>query len=252
MWHNVRLLNAVANVLFGIFVLTVLLGVVMWFTRQPVFALSVVRVQEMNDGELRHVNALTVTGVAVPRIRGNFFSVNLEQVREAFRDVPWVRDATVRRIWPNGLLVFVEEHKPLGRWGDEGQLLSVKGDVFTANMAEAEAEVRLLDFSGPPGSEKEVLQRYEALKKGFSEIRLEPAVVELSDRYAWKVTLSNGITVLFGREQGVNTVVSQMARLVAVYPRMSAQIKRIQKIDLRYPNGLVVKAEGAVPDMSGT
>ena len=249
MWHDVRLLNRIANLFFGIFVLTVLCGVATWFTRQPVFMLSVIRVQEMDGRQLSHVNALTVAGVAVPKIRGNFFTVNLEQVREAFRAVPWVRDVTVRRIWPNGLLVLVEEHRPLGKWGDDGQLLSVKGDVFTANIAEAEEDFRLLNFYAPPGSQKEVLLRYEELRKGFSDIRLEPVVIELSDRYAWKVTLSNGITVLFGREQGVNTVSSQMARLVAVYPRMSAQIKRIRRIDLRYPNGLAVKAEESVPDI---
>ena len=250
-WHDVRLLNRVANAFFALFVLAVLFAVLNWFARQPVFMLSVISVREASGRELNHVNALTVSGVAVPRIRGSFFTVNLEEVREAFRAVPWVRDATVRRVWPNGLMVFVEEHRPLGKWGDDGQLLSAKGDVFTANIAEAEEEVRLLNFYAPPGSQKEVLLRYEELRKGFSGIRLEPVVVELSERYAWKVTLNNGITVLFGREQGVNTVASQMARLVAVYPRMSAQIKRIRRIDMRYPNGLAVRADDPVPDMRG-
>jgi hypothetical protein len=82
------------------------------------------------------------------RIKGNFFTTNLESVRGVFESVPWVRRASVRREWPNQLIVALEEHEALGTWGEDGRLLSVKGDVFTANLAEAEDDHELPAFSG--------------------------------------------------------------------------------------------------------
>jgi cell division protein FtsQ len=253
MWHDVRLLNGIASVLLGIFVVTVLTGCFLWFAQRPFFTLSVIQVREAEEGTLKHVNALTVRGVALPRIKGNFFTVDLDAVREAFKAVPWVREATVRRKWPNGLVVAIEEHKPLGTWGKDGRLLSVKGDVFTANQAEAEAEANLLRFYGPEGSEKEVIARYDELQKGFSGVGLKPVSLELSGRYAWQTVLNNGISVHFGRGEGTaSTMREQMARFLAVYPRLAAQLKNeIKGIDLRYPNGLALKANGLVPDVSG-
>ncbi|MDL2283683.1 cell division protein FtsQ/DivIB [Oxalobacter sp. OttesenSCG-928-P03] len=252
MWHDVRLLNAITNVLLTIFVVIVLAGCFLWFAEKPFFLLKVIHVQEAEGKTLKHVNAFTVRGVALPRIKGNFFTVDLDAVREAFKAVPWVREATVRRKWPNGLEVSIEEHKPLGTWGEDGRLLSVKGDVFTANLAEAEEEVNLLKFYGPEGSEKEVVLRYEELKRGFATVSLEPVRLELSERYAWRTTLNNGVTVRFGREQGNTTMREQMKRLLAVYPRLAAQLKSgIRGIDLRYPNGLALKADTLVPDVGG-
>ena len=248
MWHNVRLLNGMANMLLAVFVVIVLVGGFLWFAQNPFFSLSVIHVQEAEGKTLKHVNALTVRGVALPRIKGNFFTVNLDAVREAFRAVPWVRDATVRRQWPNELVVFIEEHRPLGTWGDDGQLLSVKGDVFTANLAEAEEDVLLLRFYGPEGSEGEVVRRYEELHRVFAPIRLEPVLLELSDRYAWRARLNNDMTVRFGREGESNTIRDRMERLLVVYPKLEAQLKnRIKDIDLRYPNGLALRADGLVP-----
>jgi cell division protein FtsQ len=50
--------------------------------------------------------------------------------------------------------VKLDEHVVLGTWGDDGRLISVNGDVFTANLAEAEEDADLINLSGPDGSEK--------------------------------------------------------------------------------------------------
>jgi len=160
--------------------------------------------------------------------------------------VPWVRRAAVRREWPNRLIVSIEEHQPLGTWRDDGRLVSAKGDVFTANMAEAEEDGELLKFSGPDGSEKKMVARYEELRAGFAKLNLTPEALQLTDRYAWSVKLNNGTTVEFGREQN-STSAEMMGRLVNIYPQLAARLSnRIESIDMRYPNGLALKASGMV------
>jgi cell division protein FtsQ len=244
MWQDIRLMNAASSALFALVVLALFGCGLWWLAQRPMFTLKVIRIDGAN-AELRHVNPSTVRGTALPKIRGNFFTANLETVRTAFETVPWVRRAMVRREWPNELIVTLEEHTPLGTWGDDGLLISVKGDVFTANLDEAEEDGELPEFRGPEGSEKEVLTRFEEMREWFKPAALVPESVSLSDRYAWRVKLNNGITVELGREQSRTTLRERVDRLVGVYPQLATRLQnRIESVDMRYPNGLALHASG--------
>ena len=247
MWHDVKLLNATTNALIALVLLVLLASGLWWVAQRPMFTLKTIRVEGMADAPLRRVNSLTIRASAVPRIKGNFFTADLDAVRAAFESVPWVRKAMVRREWPNKLIVTVEEHRALGTWGDDGRLLSVKGDVFTANLAEAEDDGELLEFEGPDGSEKEVVARFAQFRNWFAPIRLTPEAVHLSNRYAWSVKLDNGMTVELGREQGDALLKERISRLVSVYPQLLERLQgKIENVDMRYPNGLALKADGLV------
>lgn len=246
MWHDIRMLNATTNTLLGLVALSVVASGVWWVAQRPMFTLRTIRLESMaDDADLRYVSPSTVRNTALPRIKGNFFTANLDAVRQAFETVPWVRKAAVRREWPNQLIVKIEEHEPLGTWGDNGRLLSVKGDIFTANLAEAEEDGELPEFSGPDGSEKEVLARYRELHDWLAPVKLKPESVYLSSRYAWTVKLDNGVVVQLGREQSKAILKARVDRLVGIYPQLVSHLQdRIESVDMRYPNGLALKAEG--------
>ena len=246
MWHDVRTMNALAGAMFGLLVLAVLATGLSWLAHRPMFALTAIRVEALGAEPLRRVNGATIKGTALPRIRGNFFTANLDSVRLAFETVPWVRRAAVRREWPNTLVVALEEHAPLGTWGEDGRLLSVKGDVFTANLAEAEEDGALPEFVGPDGSEKDVLARFKDLNDWFASVNLKPDSVRLSGRYAWTVKLNNGLTVELGREQNSATLRERVERLTAIYPQLAEHWNGIESVDMRYPNGLALRAPGLV------
>lgn len=243
MWQDIKLLNATANALFGTLLLALLMSGIWWVIQRPVFTLKMIRVDGVERTALRHVNALTIRDAALPKIKGNFFTTNLDSVRTAFEAVPWVRKASVQREWPNQLIVTLEEHQPLGTWGEEGRLISVKGDVFTANLAEAEEDVDLIEFAGPDGSEKEVLARYINFKEWFAKISLVPDAVQYSSRYAWSLKLSNGMKVELGREEDEFSLKKRVDQLLTVYPQLVASLQdSIESVDMRYPNGLALKS----------
>jgi cell division protein FtsQ len=250
MWHDARALNATAGALTALTVLACVASGVWWISQRPMFTLRSVRVESMYGLELQHVNELTVRNGVLGKIKGNFFTSDLDQVRATFEAVPWVRKASVRREWPNQLIVQVEEHEALGTWGEDGRLLSVKGDAFTANLAEADEDHPLPAFDGPEGSEKEVLTRFAQLRGWFAPVRLVPTSISLSNRYAWTVKLDNGMSVELGREQDKNTMQARVQRLVSIYPQLVARLQegRIDTIDMRYPNGLALSSAAlAIP-----
>lgn len=250
MWQDVRALNATANTLIALVVIALLGSGVWWISQRPMFDLRTVYVQHMYGMDLKHVNKLTLTQGMLGKVKGNFFTTDLEQVRGAFEQVPWVRRATVRREWPDQLVVEVEEHEALGTWGADGRLLSVKGDIFTANLAEADEDHELPAFDGPKGSEKEVLARFLNLRDWFAPVSLIPAELNLSSRYAWTVVFTNGMQVALGREQDAATLKTRVDRLVGIYPQLSNLLKEgIATVDMRYQNGLALSAHGlSVPN----
>ena len=243
MWQDIKILNSTANALFGVVLLLLLMSGLWWVIQRPMFTLKVIRVEGIENSTLRHVNGLTIRDSALPKMQGNFFTTNLDSVRSAFESVSWVRKASVQREWPNKLIVTLEEHEALGTWGEDGRLLSAKGDVFTANIAEAEEDTDLLEFVGPEGSEKEVLHRYIDFKAWFAKINLTPESVHYSSRYAWSVKLNNGMKVELGRMQDETTLYKRVGQLLVVYPKLLASLQdSIESVDMRYQNGLALKS----------
>jgi cell division protein FtsQ len=254
-WHDIRLLNGLANILTGLVVLALLASGVWWLAHRPMFTLRAISIESSSvankakgegKAELQHVNELTIRGTALPRLRGNFFTLDLDAVRQAFEAVPWVRRASVRREWPNRLIVELEEHEVLGTWGDEDdRLMSVQGELFTVNQAEAvDDDQHLPQFVGPNGSEKDVLMRYKQFRQWFAPLNLIPETVTLSERYAWSVKLDNGMNVELGRDEDGNTLKERVGRLVSVWPQLVASLQdKIENVDMRYPNGLALKSK---------
>ena len=245
MWQDTKLMNATANVLYGTGALLLFLAGVWLLMNRPMFTLNVIQIEGANNNVLKHVNSQIIRSTALLKIKGNFFTTNLDAIRHAFEMVPWIRKASVRREWPDRLVITLEEHTPLGTWGEDGQILSVMGEVFTANLAEVEEESKLLEFSGPPGSEKEVLAHYLSFKNSFQQIDLTPKAVNYSKRYAWLIRLNNDVTVQLGREENSAVLRERIDRLIRVYPELTNRLQgKIESVDLRYPNGLALKARG--------
>lgn len=236
------MLNLVANGLFAATLAAALAGGIAWITQRPMFAVGGLAIEPMPGTELRHVSSALLQEAARREAQGgNFFTIDLDRVRAGFESVPWVRHAMVRRIWPNRLAVAIEEHRPFAFWG-EHRLMNTRGELFTANLAEAEEAGPLPSFVGPPGSEAMVLRRYAELGEWLKPMGRTPEMLELSQRWAWTVRLDDGTTLMLGRDQGV-PIEERVRRWVDVFPRVQAHLdRRAELVDLRYPSGFAIRS----------
>lgn len=246
-WHDARLLNFLANLLFGLTLLGCLGTSLWWVSQRPFFALRAIEVEPRPGAELRHVSTAVLQAVVASGVRGNFFATDLGEVRAVFETVPWIRRATVRRVWPDGLVVDVEEHRALALWAD-GRLVNTFGELFTANLGEAEERGPLPELSGPPGTELQVARRYAELRQSVAALDVGPRAVALSDRHAWTLRLDDGTTLLLGRDEGM-PIERRLARWIHTYPQVKAQLnRRAELIDLRYPNGFAIRSLALLGD----
>lgn len=247
MWRQHRFFKPILNTFLVAGSLAVVGGGAWFMSKHPMFLFNNVILEEAPTGPLKHVNAESIAREALPRIKGNFFTADLDQVRDTVEAVSWVRSAHVRREWPNRLYVQIEEHRALGSWG-EGQLLSVKGEIFNANVAEAEDDLGVVPaFAGPEGTQNEVISNYHSLQNIIKPLGFTPQAVTLSPRYAWSMRLNNGMTVELGREHKKGDVERRLKRFVTVYPQIAMKFQdKIDNVDLRYPAGLTIKGPGVI------
>lgn len=246
MWNDTLTLNRLSAALLVLALLLLAYGAARWLAAQPRFAIRTVLVQAAGARALEHVSAERVAQFCLPRINGTFFTTDLAQAKNAFEALPWVRSASVRRQWPDRLVVRLEEHQALARWNDDSghRFVSVLGESFKA-PGEAALGAALPLLTGPEGSEREVVAHYSAFRERLALIGRAPLVVTLSARQAWSLRLADGMVLEIGREQPASTVLSRIERFVSRYAATLGQMtSRVEVVDLRYPNGFAVRAPG--------
>jgi len=238
MWDNPRLLNSVAGFLTGIALLLLGFAAVQLLLRSPLFLLREITVR----GSLVHTKRSQIEQAARERIEGNFFGVDLGEVREGLERLPWVRRVNVRRVWPDRLEVRLEERVALAHWGDDA-LIDTDGERFAAH-----SDALLPYFAGPDGTEAEVARRYHIFAAVLAPLGKEPVRVVLTPRYAWQLRLQDGMQVMLGRDAPDRPVEARLARFVAVYAETVGKMQQQHAyVDLRYPNGFALR----VPDLKG-
>jgi cell division protein FtsQ len=252
MFNNARLTNFVANVLALAAVLALLVGGIVWVSQRPYFNISHIRIEPMQGNTLHYVSAATVQATIAGRVIGNFFSIDLDDTRRLLETVPWVRRAQVRRIWPNTLLVRLEEQQALALW-NENQMINTWGEAFTANPGELPDGLHLPQLNGPASSERLVVQRYAEIARWFAPLGLSVREATLTPRYAWEVSLSDGVHLALGRDpaadatdphgrSGALPFAARIERFVQAWPALSQRLgsRMIASADLRYPNGFAI------------
>jgi cell division protein FtsQ len=240
MWDNPRILNLAAGFLIGIAALA-LVGAGSWMLlRSELFPVrEVVLIQPVQKTTSAEIEA-ALQG----RVGGNFFAMSPDEVRSGLERLPWVRRASVRRVWPDRLEVILEEHLALARWGD-GALVNTFGERFQARSDQA-----LPLFVGPAGTEREVAMGYARFSEAAAPLQAGVERVVLTPRFAWQLGLAGGLDIMLGRD--ADAAEARLRRFVRVYEATLKKIPRThQYVDLRYPNGFALRVPAAVPGARG-
>jgi cell division protein FtsQ len=74
-------------------------------------------------------------GQIVPKLNGSLFSMDLENARQKFEGIPWVRQAQVSRVWPARLRIDLAEHVPVASWNGAAVLNVTGRSVSGATLA---------------------------------------------------------------------------------------------------------------------
>jgi len=194
------------------------------------------------EGSLSQVTENDIKTAVFDFINRSMVAVDLLSIKEALEENAWIKTVSLRRKWPDTLIINVTEEVAIARWG-EHQLLNQEGIIFSPPSIAA--QFNLAELSGPDGSEKRVMQQYQVFNQLLFSKNLRIASLNLNSRGAWFLQLNNKVEVAVGSIQPVE----RLRRFAAVYERLfAADIENIESFDLRYEDGIAVKHKTSIND----
>lgn len=171
------------------------------------------------------------------RVDGGLLTMDLERLRRQAERRPWIREARLRRQWPDALWIRVRVHRAEARWrpgsGSDWRLLSERGAVFGPEWDEVYRDLPAL--VGPERRIDELLRRWRTLRERLGSDRA-PTRLAVDARGGWTAELTGRVRVRFGRDRWQR----RLERLVRVQEGWRLLDRRVERIDLRHPDGLAV------------
>ncbi len=241
---DIRLMNGLASALYGVLVLLLLGAALAYVQRLPQFAIRGVTV----TGDVSHYNAISLRANVMPRLQGTFFTLDLNAARQVFEAMPWVRQAVVRREFPNRLKVQLQEHQAVAYWGAEGdsRMVNSFGEMFEANPGEI-GQDDLPRLNGPEGQSARVLAMRHILQPQLAPLELTLAQLELTPRGGWRAQLDNGTALELG-SGSTEELLARLDRFVKTVTQATSRynrgVEQLASVDLRHADGYAIRLNG--------
>ena len=122
---------------------------------------------------------------------GTFMTQDVNIIQSQIERLPWIKQASVRKQWPDELKIHLVEYVPIARWNDQ-HMMDVDGNSFSVPTDRAKEQNLPLLF-GPEGSESEVLQGYRDMGQVLAKDKFTLKEAAMTARRSWQLTLNNGI-----------------------------------------------------------
>ncbi|HEV2423568.1 MAG TPA: FtsQ-type POTRA domain-containing protein [Terriglobia bacterium] len=245
-WRLRRVARAVAWGLITVIPAAALLGFAAWYVMHaPDFDLPGA------DGVIltgnRYVQPAEVASAVGAGAQPNIFGIRLGEARAEIEAIPWVRSATLRRVYPNHLLVEITERKPVAYVNLQGTLKLVDAEgVILEKPAQGSFDFPVITGIDPAMSAADRKARLALFDRFAQELNAQASgagwlvsEVDLADDGDLVAVLAQGretIKVHFGKQD----FGERFRTLVALLPEVQRTTPAIDSVDLRYRGQLVV------------
>ncbi|MFN7094939.1 MAG: cell division protein FtsQ/DivIB, partial [Burkholderiales bacterium] len=228
---NVKFVNRLAYLIGGLAVFILLFS---WITYivQNWFRIERITIK----GNIQHVTSEQLSYIARNRLKGTFFTLDINNLQEEFRKVPWVKTVTVEREFPDAITVNIVEYQAIGRWGDDG-LLSGDGRIFSG----ADDSTSLPIFLATKPQVAEVLQDYTLIQDSLAKHKLSLTQLYLSGSGITKLYLSNNLHIIVC---GANFA-QKWQRLMQYWDKLYQLNPNLSYINMCYKNAMAINSASA-------
>ncbi|MBM6595902.1 cell division protein FtsQ/DivIB [Microvirga pudoricolor] len=161
--------------------------------------------------------------------------LDVGDVRQRLENVPMVKSASVRKLYPNELTITLTEREPYAIWQHDGELFIIAQDGTVIDLMQDE---RLVDLPFVVGDHANArTKEYLALLEAAGPLKARIRAGSLVAGRRWTLKMDNGMDVRLP-ELGAKEAV---ARLAVLEREQKILEKDVLAIDLRMPDRVVVR-----------
>ncbi len=188
----------------------------------------------------RQVSREAIFAAAGVTDRSSLLFLDVADARARLEAIPWIAEATVRKLYPDRLQITVTEREAFALWQQQGKVhvIAADGTVLAAKVEPRLATLPFVVGNGAAVKARDflaVLDRYPAVR---DQVR---AAILVADR-RWNLRLKNGIDVRLP-DTDVERALETLARLHAEKNLLN---RDITAVDLRLSDRLTVRLSDAV------
>ena len=184
----------------------------------------------------------------------NLVGLNLPAESRRVERIPWIESATVSRVFPNRLLVIVVEREPLAFANVSGRLMLVdKNGIFLERPEKAAFDfpvVHGLEAAANSAGRKQLLDLYvEFLQEAGGALASSGwavSEVNLQDSNDLQLLLVQGSETILVH-MGDRDFNQRLESFINLAPRVMEDNPRIDSMDFRYHDEVVVDPSAAAP-----
>lgn len=170
-----------------------------------------------------------------PWVSTGLFAVNVGKVKSVLEDQPWIALATVRRSWPSTLELFVQEHQPFARFGEDA-LVTTEGEIIRPQNVKNFAS--LPQLIGDPQQAKKMVAAARLLQQNQDLADWSLRLLRQDKYGALRAEFGNGPELFFGASS-MNDSLQRLASALPSIQRIASKNKvSIDYLDLRYQHGI--------------
>jgi cell division protein FtsQ len=181
---------------------------------------------------LREAEVLEAAGIGP---KNSLAFLDVAQVRERLRAVPLVRDASVRKLYPDRLLIELVERQPYALWQRDGQIsvIAADGTVIDTLRDDRFAE---LPFVVGEGANRR-LPEYLALIAKTGDLKAKIRAGVLVGGRRWTLSTTTGVEVMLPESRPE----AALAALAGLERDTRILEKDVISLDLRLPGRLAAR-----------
>ncbi|MFB3920392.1 MAG: cell division protein FtsQ/DivIB [Terriglobia bacterium] len=202
----------------------------------------------VSRGEILNVLGFPTSGKLTRGV--SIFRYPMDNRRKQLESIPWVKSATLTRAYPNHLAVSLVERTPIAFVNIEGQMRLVDAEgVLLDRPEKGSFDFPVLAGFSAGGGQEERVARLALFQQFSREITEDAATsgwmvseVDLTDADDLRAVLVQGhetLSVHFGHEN----FRQRFQNFLSLLPEVRKSINKVDSIDLRYRNQIVVNPQ---------
>jgi cell division protein FtsQ len=190
------------------------------------------RVTISGISQMRETEVLAAAGL---NSKQSLVFLDVNDLRERLEHVPLIESATVRKLYPNELVITLTERQPYALWQNNGELFIIAADGTVIDLMQDERFTNLPFVVGENANVRS--KEYLALLEAAGPLKQRIRAGTLVSGRRWTLKMDNGMDVRLP-EIGAGAA---LARLVKLEDEQKILEKDVLAIDLRMADRVVVR-----------